>query len=90
MKLVINVPDEMIEALKQGCFDTKYSIYDLCSCVMNGTPLPQGCDKLVDASKLEYFRCADNKCDSAYDVKCQTCEYSIVYKYQIDNAYINL
>lgn len=42
--------------------------------------------RLIDADKLEYFRCADNKCDSAYDVKCQTCEYAVIYKHNIDNA----
>lgn len=42
--------------------------------------------RLIDADKLEYFRCKDNKCDSADDVKCQTCEYAVIHKHNIDNA----
>lgn len=38
MKLIIDIPEGMLKALEQGCFGAKYNIYDLCGCVMNGTP----------------------------------------------------
>ena len=47
MKLVIDIPEEMIIALKQGSFGTKYNMYDLVGCVMNGTPLPKGHGRLI-------------------------------------------
>ena len=53
MKLIIEIPEGMVKALEQGCFGTKYSIYDLCGCVMNGTPLPKGHGRLIDA-KVAY------------------------------------
>lgn len=87
MKMLIDIDENLIKDAING-YRRLDEIVDVV--IKTGKPLPRGCDKLVDASKLEYFRCDDNKCDSAYDVKCQTCEYSIVHKYQIDNAYINL
>lgn len=41
MKLVIDIPKEMIISLEQGSFGTKYNMYDLVGCVMNGTPLTE-------------------------------------------------
>lgn len=52
MKIVIEIPKGMVKALEQGCFGAKYNIYDLCGCVMNGTPLPKGHGDLVDKSKI--------------------------------------
>lgn len=53
MKLVIDIPEEMVMALKQGSFDTKYNMYDLVGGIMNGTPLPKGHGRLIDADYLK-------------------------------------
>ena len=43
MKIVIDIPKEIIISLEQGNFGAKYNIYDLAGCLMNGTPLhPNG------------------------------------------------
>lgn len=42
--------------------------------------------RLIDADKLEYFMCDLYKCDHAYDVNCQTCDYAVIHKHNIDNA----
>ena len=39
MKLIVDIPQEMITALEQGSFGAKYNMYDLVGCLMNGTPL---------------------------------------------------
>lgn len=44
MKIVIDIPKEIILSLEQGSFGAlgaKYNMYDLVGCVMNGTPLPK-------------------------------------------------
>lgn len=53
MQIVIDIPEGMVKALDQGCFDATYNIYDLCGCVMNGTPLPKGHGRLIDADALD-------------------------------------
>ena len=52
MKIVVKIPDDMIKSLEQGNFGAKYNIYDLVGCLMNGTPLPKGHGKLIDADEL--------------------------------------
>ena len=52
MEIVIKIPEGMVKALEQGCFGAKYNIYDLCGCIMNGTPLPKGHGALKDADEV--------------------------------------
>ena len=51
MKIVIDIPKEMILSLEQGSFGAKYNMYDLIGCVMNGTPLPAGHGRLIDGDR---------------------------------------
>lgn len=76
MQIVIDIPEEMIKALKEGCFGAKYNIYDICGCVMNGTPLPKGHGDLVDRDKVidllneeeyNYYTELDKVCDTIYE-----------------------
>lgn len=53
MKIVIEIPDDMIKSLEQGNFGAKYNIYDLVGYIMNGTPLPENHGRLIDADALE-------------------------------------
>ena len=41
MKLIIDIQKEMIISIAEGCFGAKYNMYDIVSCVMNGTPLKE-------------------------------------------------
>lgn len=52
MKIVIDISDEMVKALEQGTFNTKYNMYDLVGLIMNGTVLPKGHGDLVDKDRL--------------------------------------
>lgn len=42
MRLIIDVPEDAIKAIENGNFGEKYTLYDICGWVMNGTPLPMG------------------------------------------------
>lgn len=42
MQIVIDIPEEMKQAIENGSFSAKYNIYDLCGLVMNSTLLPEG------------------------------------------------
>ena len=39
MKLIIDIPETMIQELKDGCFGVKHNVYELAGCIMNGIPL---------------------------------------------------
>lgn len=47
MKLMIDIPDDMIKSIEQGSFGAKYNTYDFVGCLMNGTPLPEGAEILT-------------------------------------------
>lgn len=47
MKLMIDIPDDMIKSIEQGSFGAKYNTYDIVGCLMNGTPLPDGAEILT-------------------------------------------
>ena len=39
VKLIVDIPESLIQELKDGCFGVKHSIYELEKCILNGTPL---------------------------------------------------
>ena len=53
MKIVIDIPNDMIEALEQGSFSAKYNMYDLVGCVMNGILLDHVFKTITDGIKEE-------------------------------------
>lgn len=79
MKIVIDIPKEMYIALKQGVFGVKYNMYDLAGCVMNGTLIPKGCGRLIDAEKLK----KDYPHDTDWEYPVNTNRYVVE---SIDNA----
>lgn len=54
MKVVIEIPDKMVKAIEDGSFGYRYNIYDLCGLVMDGTPLPKGHGRLIDADEIQF------------------------------------
>lgn len=54
MQMVIDIPDEWQEWIKQGCFGARIpnSLYVLAGAVMNGVVLPKGHGTLDDADEL--------------------------------------
>lgn len=58
MQIVIDIPEIYYEALKEadviisGQQSGKTLMYDICSIIANGTPLPKGHGDLIDRNKL--------------------------------------
>lgn len=40
MKIIANIPDEMVQELKDGCFGAKHTLYDLAGAICDGVVLP--------------------------------------------------
>ena len=40
MKVIANIPEEMLQELKDGCFGAKHTLYDLAGAICNGVVLP--------------------------------------------------
>jgi len=57
MKLVIDIPEEMYYVLHNEPINAFYNIYDLVHVIYNGTPLPKGHGRLIDADALEKKMC---------------------------------
>lgn len=52
MKVMIDIPKESFNAIKNGCFAFDDDINDLFHWIANGTLLPKGHGRLIDADKL--------------------------------------
>ena len=52
MRLIIDIPETMIQELKDGCFGVKHNVYELAGCIMNGTVLPEH-GRLIDADAIK-------------------------------------
>lgn len=60
MKLVIDIPESIIEHIKDGSFGARpYDRFTLITAALNGTPLPKGHGALKDVDKigLTNFEC---------------------------------
>lgn len=54
MKIVINIPDEMYKWINDANkIFTDYGVNDFIDLVKNGTPIPRGCGRLIDADALD-------------------------------------
>ena len=40
MKVIANIPEDMLQELKDGCFGAKHTVYDLAGAFCNGVILP--------------------------------------------------
>lgn len=40
MKVIANIPEEMVQELKDGCFGAKHTLYDLAGAICDGIILP--------------------------------------------------
>ena len=77
MRIVIDIPEDDYKSIK----DMQYYIsgrrsgrqieYNIINAILNGTPLPKGHGRLIDADKLQKSYCDDNcgvrKCVDAMD-----------------------
>lgn len=85
MKIVIDIPQIMYGAIKQYgiTFLSRDDKKTLRKSIANGTPLPAGHGRLIDADALEYT-CNADECGML--TGCNHCQYHIVTKHEIDNA----
>lgn len=40
MKVIANIPEDMLQELKDGCFGAKHNLYDLAGAIFNGIIIP--------------------------------------------------
>lgn len=40
MKVITNIPEDMLQELKDGCFGAKHTMYDLAGAICDGVVLP--------------------------------------------------
>lgn len=73
IELVIKIPEETYEYWKNSCYSHKYVFAEA---IKNGTQLPKGHGRLIDADALEYWK--NNRPDEI--------NYHFVPKYELDNA----
>ena len=77
IELVIKIPEEIMEYIKNnGCLSVIYND-EIAKAIKNGTPLPKGHGRLIDASYLlnlikceEYESCTWKNCSDFNREKC--------------------
>ena len=82
MKIVINVPEKVYNHFCRGCrfFD---EVEEAIIAITDGTVLPEGHGRLIDADKLEYT-CNSDECGML--TGCNHCQYHIITEDEVDNA----
>lgn len=66
MKLIIDIPETMIQELKDGCFGIKHNVYELAGCIMNGIPLED-----IKADIIRHSKICDPEFKDAFEVTVQ-------------------
>lgn len=77
MQIVIDIPEDVIESAKSSPnYYPTYHFEKIWRAIVNGTPLPKGHGRLIDADKLLYedIECTDGR------------TYMVVNAYDVDNA----
>ena len=87
IELVIKIDEEDYNIMKHNIAVNNplcpLSQEEMVSKVANGTPLPKGHGRLIDADKLEYT-CNSDECGML--TGCNHCQYHIITEDEIDNA----
>ena len=62
MKLIIDIPEELYKGIecRNPELETEYVCYELMKAVDNGTSLPKGHGRLIDADELKKHKYHDN------------------------------
>ena len=84
IELVIKMPKDVIEGAKSSPnYYPTYHFEKIWRAIVNGTPLPKGHGRLIDADKLEYT-CNSDECGML--TGCNHCQYHIITEDEVDNA----
>ena len=84
MQIVIDIPEDLRKMIFD---DNKFDIahgYRLAMCVKNGTPLPNGHGKIIDADKIEWFGCVSEQECTNKNIECKDCKRAECDKRQVD------
>lgn len=79
MQVVVNIPDDMWEKVKDGYVPLGIGKY-----LQNGTPLPKGHGKIIDANKIEWFGCVSEQDCANKNIECKDCKRAECDKRQVD------
>lgn len=87
VEVVIRIPKQAYDNVSaNGIIIYADEAYHIGRAIANGTVLPKGHGRLVDADKIIYHRCPDNvlDCPQSYDFTCQHCDFGIATKFRTD------
>lgn len=87
MKVIANIPEDMLQELKDGCFGAKHTLYDLAGAICNGVVLPD------NATNGNIF-CLFNKVSRVFELRdCVEVEVevrpNIIWTSQFDKEWWN-
>jgi hypothetical protein len=87
MKVIANIPEDMLQELKDGCFGAKHALYDLVGAICNGVVLPD------NATNGNIF-CLFNKVSRVFELRdCVEVEVevrpNIIWTSQFDKEWWN-
>ena len=87
-RVVIELDSTDYMYIKNGCFVPIKIDNHIYNAIRGGIVLPEGHGDLIDRSKLAYYRCPNNvnDCPTSYDFTCNSCDYGIIHKFQVDRA----
>ena len=69
MKVVVDIPEEWVTWIEQGCFGNKVknSNYELVGQIMNGVVLPRNHGRLIDADSIGYTHSIARSLDDSHN-----------------------
>ena len=69
IELVIKIPEEIYSRILERNRIHTFDNETVCDAIKNGTPLPKGHGRLIDADKLHHCECKGNfsECDTCLD-----------------------
>lgn len=83
MKLVIDISEEDYNFVKRQVVDGITNPLKIC--IANGTPLPKGHGKIIDADKIEWYGCTTEADCPNKDRACKDCPDGECSKTQVDD-----
>lgn len=85
MKIVIDIPEQAYEVIKRNALVTHaHNLALLTEWIAEGTPLPKGHGRLIDADKIEWFGCNfEGRACIESKGDCSVCNYADCYAKQV-------
>lgn len=86
MQIVIDIPEEIYNSAcaTNNIWNMRMAGF-VCSAIANGTPLPKGHGRLIDADKIEWYGCTTAFDCPHKDRECKDCDRAECSKTQVDD-----